>query len=112
MGLVIPLNFFLRYVENVSIIITIISNITVLVSHNIICFGYFMSISRYVNKKAAPTQCALGSQGPLKNIIPSFLPSPHLNLQTVQAPLFREFTPQYIGFSCSPLKIEFFGELL
>ena len=70
-----------------------------------------MSISRYVNKKAAPTQCALRSQGPFKNIIPSFLPSPHLNLQTVQAPLFREFTLQYIGFSCSPLKIEFFSEL-
>ena len=34
-----------------SIIITIVSNITVLVSHNIISFGFFMPISHGVNKK-------------------------------------------------------------
>ena len=34
------------------IIITIISNITVLVSHNVICFGHFMSMSHGANKKA------------------------------------------------------------
>ena len=34
----------------VSILITIISNITVLVSHNVICFIFFMPISHYVNQ--------------------------------------------------------------
>ena len=34
-----------------SIIITIVSNTNVLVSHNIICFGFFMSMSHAVNKK-------------------------------------------------------------
>ena len=33
------------------ILITIISNITVLVSHNVICFRFYMPISHYVNKK-------------------------------------------------------------
>ena len=32
--------------------ITIIQNITVLVSHNIICFGYFLPMNHGVNKKA------------------------------------------------------------
>ena len=35
-------------------VITIISNITVLVSHNVICFGYFMPMSHGVNKEALP----------------------------------------------------------
>ena len=53
--LVIPLNFYLEIGRNfVSIIITIISNITVLESHNGICFGYFMPTSHVVNKKATP----------------------------------------------------------
>ena len=34
-----------------SIIITIASNITVLMSHNIILFGFFMPVSHGVNKK-------------------------------------------------------------
>ena len=42
----------------------------------------------------------LGHQPPLKNTTPLFLSSLPLNLQTVQAPLFREF-PLYIGF-CEP----------
>ena len=37
--------------NHVPIIITSISNIAVLMSHNVICFGYFMSMS-HVNKKA------------------------------------------------------------
>ena len=41
-GLVIWLNFFEICRNYVSIIITIISKITVLVSHNVICFGYFI----------------------------------------------------------------------
>ena len=36
----------------VSIVVTIISNITVLVPDNFICFGYFMPLSHDVNKKA------------------------------------------------------------
>ena len=38
-----------------SIIITIVSNITVLVSQNIIFFGYFMPMSHSVNKKTPPS---------------------------------------------------------
>ena len=49
-GLVIQLNFFWR--SKLCVIITIISNITVSVSHNVICFEYFMPISHGVNKKA------------------------------------------------------------
>ena len=42
-------------------------------------------------------------QPPLKYITLSFLQTPLLNLQTVQAPLFfRKINPQYIGFSCPP----------
>ena len=37
-----------------SIIITIISNITVLVSHDVICFGYFIPMTYSVNKKVPP----------------------------------------------------------
>ena len=48
-------------------------------------------------------QCALKYQPPLKNTTPSFLPSPPLNLQTVQALFFRQ-SPLYIGFSWTPLK--------
>ena len=49
--LVIQLNSFLEIGKNhVSIIITIISNITLLVLHNVICFA----MSHGVNKKAPP----------------------------------------------------------
>ena len=36
------------------ILITVISNITVFVQHNVICFEYFMPMSHGVNKKAPP----------------------------------------------------------
>ena len=50
-----PLNFVLEIDRNyVSIIITIISNITVLVSHNVIWFECFMPMSHSINKKAPP----------------------------------------------------------
>ena len=49
-GLIIPLNFFLEIGRKYeSIIITVISNITVLVSHNVICFRYFMLMSHGVS---------------------------------------------------------------
>ena len=52
-----PLNFFLEISRNyVSFTITIISNITVLVSHNVICFGFFMPINHCVKMKAPPSQ--------------------------------------------------------
>ena len=35
-----------------SIIISIISNTTMLLSHNVICFGHFMPMSHGANKKA------------------------------------------------------------
>ena len=38
-GLVIPLNFFWRQVETLSVLVITISNITLLVPHNISCFG-------------------------------------------------------------------------
>ena len=37
-----------------SIIITIIINITVLLPHNIICFEYFMPLSHDINNKVPP----------------------------------------------------------
>ena len=50
--LVIQLMFFFETGRNCSIIITIIGSITVLLSDNVICFGYFMPMSHGVNKKA------------------------------------------------------------
>ena len=45
-----PALYFLEIARNyVSIIITIINNITVLVSHSVICFGYFMAMSHAVS---------------------------------------------------------------
>ena len=41
--------------RKVSIIITIVSDITVLVSHNVILFGYIMPMSYGINKKTAPS---------------------------------------------------------
>ena len=40
--------------NQVSIIIPIIGSITLLLSHNVICFGYFIPMSRGVNKNAPP----------------------------------------------------------
>ena len=54
LGLAIPLNFFWREVETMCQF-TIVSNITMLVSHSVICFGYFMPISHCVKKKAPPS---------------------------------------------------------
>ena len=40
----------------------------------------------------------------LKNTTPSFLPSPPLNLQTVQTPFFWQFPPIYWFFEHPPFK--------
>ena len=45
-------NLILVIGRNYLSVIIISSNITVLVSHNIICFGYFMPMSHGVSKKA------------------------------------------------------------
>ena len=50
-------------------------------------------IKFFLNNETFCALHALGYQPP-----PSFLPSPPLNLQTAQAPLFRQ-SPLYIGFS-------------
>ena len=41
--------------NNMSIVIAIVSNITVLVSHNVIFFGGYMPMSHDVNKNTAPS---------------------------------------------------------
>ena len=48
---------------------------------------------------------------PSKMPSPSFLPSPLLNLQTVQAPPFLGNPPTlYVFHDSSPLKVKFFSE--
>ena len=66
-----------------------------------------------VNEMALPTYGVHWglTPPPLKNITPSFLPSPILNLQTFQTTIFRRFTPfplKKIFFFMHPLKIGFF----
>ena len=52
-----------------------------------------------VNKKATPTYSVhWGLNPPFKNITPSFLASPLLNLESIQAPLFRQLTPNILVF--------------
>ena len=61
-----PSKFFLEIGRNyVSIIITIIINITVLVSHNVICFGCFMRKSHSANRNVPPVVSPL-HPSPLK----------------------------------------------
>ena len=52
-----PIYFFFFEIDRnyMSIIITIISNIDVLMSHNIIFFGFFVSMSHSVHKKTPPS---------------------------------------------------------
>ena len=110
-GLVIPLNFVLETARNyVSIIITIVSNITVFVSHNVLCFQYFMPISHCINKKASPTHCVYWGLSPsLKYFL--FFAKHSLKSATYPSPHFQAMYPQYIDLSCTPLKIRFFNKL-
>ena len=63
----IPTYLFFQFLEifinYMSISITIVSNITVLVSHNTIFYGFFMSLNHGVNKKTpsrvSPTSISL-----------------------------------------------------
>ena len=76
-----------------SIIVTIISNITVLQCYLNIC----------VNKEAPPTHSVHWGLNPTsKTLAPSFLPGPFLNLQTIQIPLFMEFTAYVLLFHTPP----------
>ena len=55
--------------------------------------------------KAPPTHSVhwgLANPPPFKNITPSFLPSPLLNLQTIQATLFRRLTSKNCFFHAPP----------
>ena len=61
----------------VSIIIAIVSNITVLLSHNIICSGCFMRMSHGINKKASPIA------SPTTFLLTRFSPSLFLVLQEI-----------------------------
>ena len=103
--LVIPLNFFLELGRNyVSIIVTIISNITVL-QHYLLWI--FVTIRRFLQLIV----CIGVSNPPLKHqpLLFTKLPLKSANYPT---PLFQAILPpQYIGFSCTPLKIGFFTEL-
>ena len=55
----------------------------------------------------SPTVCIGVSTPPSKTPPPIFCQVPPLNLQTIQAPLFRQ-SPLYIGFSWTPLnKLDF-----
>ena len=84
----------LRFLRNyVSIIVNIISNNTVLQCY---LLWIFVSIRRLLQLIV----CIGVSTPPhLKNMTPSFA-KPHLNLQTIQQPLFRRFTPTKF-FSCT-----------
>ena len=65
----IPSDLFFQFLEifinYMSILITIVSNITVLVSHNIIFYRFFISVNHGVNKKTpssvSPTSISLPS---------------------------------------------------
>ena len=87
-----------------SIIITIISNITVLGSHNAICFEHFMPMSPGVNKKAAPivsntpppyqvyTRFVCFTRNTLSTIVSSRVSAPPLNIDLI--PFYVAPTPK------------------
>ena len=111
--LVISLNFFLEndrnYVSIIIIIISSSSNITVLVSHNGICFGYFMPMSHGVNKKAPPIHSVHWGISPLSST-PFFFAKPLLKSgNCLSLPLLGNLSP--VHFLYPPLKINFFSEL-
>ena len=58
-------------------------------------------IPRHPLGEDLPTIVCTGVSTPLKNATPSFLPSPLLSRQIVQASLFRQ-SPLYISFSWNP----------
>ena len=56
-----------------------------------------------VNKKARPTHSVHWGLNPTsKTSTSSFLPSPLLNLQTIQAPLLSQLTPNILVFHANP----------
>ena len=71
-----------------SIIITIIGNITVFVSHNAICFGFFMPMSHGINKEASPVV----SPAPLP--LTRFSPGSFVVLQEI---LYQHFSDQIVA---------------
>ena len=65
--------------------------------------------SRKVKKSLITYSVLWGINLPFKNTTPSFSPSPLLDLQLIQAPLFKQFPPTS-RFFVNPLKIGFFSE--
>ena len=59
------------------------------------CHALLFALDICVNKRLLQLTVCFGVSNPLKNIAPSFLPSPHLNIQTIQAP-FPTGTPRQI----------------
>ena len=64
-----------------SIVVTIISNITALVPDNFLCFGYFMPLSHDVNKKVL-LQCSPLNPPP-NQVFTRFSPSLFVDLQEI-----------------------------
>ena len=61
-----------------------------------------------VNKKAPPTHSVhWGHNTTSKTSAPSFLPSFFSNLQTIEAPLFGQFTPYVLLFHAAPYRSDF-----
>ena len=90
--------------NNASIIVTMISNITVLQCY---LLWIFVSIRRLLKLIV----CTVVSTPPSETSPLLFLPSLLWNLQTIQSPFFRQFTPNILVFHAPPLKIGFFSEL-
>ena len=106
-GLLIPLNFFGGR-NYVSILIAIVSNFTVLVLHNVICFR-FMPLNHCVNQKAPQIHSVhLGLKPPLKHYFLCQAPS---RICKMSKPPFLGHSRTVYWFFMHPLKIGFFSEL-
>ena len=84
LGLVIPLKFFRRQVE-------VMCQLQLLLLVLLLCQCHTMlfALDICLNKRLLQLTVCFGASNPLKNITPSFLPYPLLNLQTIQSPSFR-----------------------
>ena len=91
--------FFLRFLRNLSIIVNITTNNTELQCYLLWIFLPIRRLLQFI-------VCIGVSTPPTSKTWPLLLPSPLLNLQTMQAPLFRRFTPtpptRKFFFSCTP----------
>ena len=87
-----------------SIIITIIGNITVFVSYNAICFGFFMPMSHGINKEASPVVSP--APQPLTRFSPGFF-------VVLQEILYQHFTlVRLLQNNSFSKEINFFSQLI